>query len=93
MKREEEDVITSSMLREIIVNAVSHRDYSIINQKIEVGNSASRNHFIVKYLDNMRYIDGLGRGIPRVIKLFESRVIFEEIGVLFRVTVFFNQPA
>ena len=102
--------------REVLVNAVCHRDYSIINkktsvyiyknriemtspgklantltlEKIKVGNSALRNHFIVKNLDNMRYIDGLGRGVPRIIKAMGNRVKFEEIGILFRVTLFFK---
>ena len=118
MKRSEKETIPSGVIREILVNAVSHRDYSIVNkkssiyifedrieitspgklantltlEKIKVGNSALRNHFIIKYLDNMRYIDGLGRGIPRVIKAMGNQVIFEEIGILFRVTLFFNDP-
>ena len=118
MKRVEKETIPTHVIREVLVNAVCHRDYSIINkktsvyiyknrievtspgklantlnlEKIRVGNSALRNHFIVKYLDNMRYIDGLGRGIPSIIKAIGSRVQFEEIGNLFRVTLFFEEP-
>jgi len=115
LKREEQILIPVRVIREALVNAVSHRDYSIINrhttvyifsnrieitspgkiantltlEKIKVGNSAIRNHFLVKYLDNMRYIDGLGRGIPMIIKEMGERAIFEEIGELFRVTFLF----
>ncbi|MCP4753168.1 MAG: histidine kinase [Proteobacteria bacterium] len=117
MKRKEEVLLPAKAVREILVNAVSHRDYSLSDrkisvyifsnrveitspgkipntltlEKIKVGNSALRNHFVVKYLDNLRYIDGLGRGIPLVIKTLGERVVFEEIGILFRVTLFFNQ--
>lgn len=117
LKREEQILIPRRVIREALVNAVSHRDYSIINrqttvyifsnrieitspgkiantltlEKIKVGNSAIRNHFLVKYLDNMRYIDGLGRGIPMIIKDMKERAIFEEIGELFRVTFLFRQ--
>ena len=117
LKREEQILIPRRVIREALVNAVSHRDYSIINrqttvyifsnrieitspgkiantltlEKIKVGNSAIRNHFLVKYLDNMRYIDGLGRGIPMIIKEMKERAIFEEIGELFRVTFLFSQ--
>ena len=118
MRRKEKESIPFSVIREILVNAVCHRDYSISGQKtavylfsdrieitspgklantltlekIKTGNSALRNHFLVKYMDNMRYIDGLGRGIPRVIKEMKNRVQFEEIGVLFKVTLYFEEP-
>ncbi len=112
-KREEQQVFPSEVIREAMVNAVAHRDYSITNrkttvylyedrleitspgsiantlsiEKIKFGNSAPRNLFLVKYLDNMRYIDGLGRGIPRMIRLMQDRIDFAEIGILFRVTL------
>ncbi len=115
LKREEQILVPRRVIREALVNAVSHRDYSIINkqttvyifsnrieitspgriantltlEKIKVGNSAIRNHFLVKYLDNMRYIDGLGRGVPMIIKEMGERAIFEEIGELFRISFLF----
>ena len=39
----------------------------------------------------MRYVDGLGRGIPMIIKEMKERVKFEEIGDIFRVTLFLKQ--
>lgn len=114
LKREEKIKIPAKVIREALVNAVCHRDYSIINrhitvhmfndrveitspgkiantltlEKIKIGNSAIRNHFLLKYLDNMRYIDGIGRGIPMMIKEMKEKVRFEEVGELFRVTMF-----
>jgi len=101
-KREENILIPYKVIREAIVNAVSHRDYSISQRKISVylfsdrieitspgnlpnsltldkiryGNSAPRNIFLVKYLDNMRYFDGLGRGIPMMIQSMGEKVSF-----------------
>jgi ATP-dependent DNA helicase RecG len=109
-QRKENILIPHQVIREAIVNAVAHRDYSISQRKITVylfqnrleitspgklpntltldkiryGNSAPRNMFLVKYLDNMRYFDGLGRGIPMIIKAMGNKVEFEEIGILFK---------
>nr|VFJ64113.1 MAG: ATP-dependent DNA helicase RecG [Candidatus Kentron sp. FW] len=58
--------------------------------KIRYGNSAPRNIFLVKYLDNLRYFDGLGRGIPMMIKAMGERIRLEEIGGLFRTTLYPN---
>ena len=113
MKREETIQIPLKVIRETLVNAVCHRDYSMSTQKIFVylfrhrlevtspgkipntitvekmlyGYSAPRNIFLVKYLDNMRYIDGLGRGIPMIKRAMQEQVCFEEIGARFRVTL------
>ncbi|PHS35827.1 MAG: histidine kinase [Alkaliphilus sp.] len=80
------------VLREAIVNALVHRNYSIQGSKIrillfddriefhspgkipntvtiekmKIGVSYARNPFLVKYMENMRYIDKLGRGIPMI---------------------------
>ena len=112
-QREEKELIPLKVLRESIVNAVVHRDYSLSLQKIQVhvfsnrieitspgkltntltlmkiryGNSSPRNIFLVKYLDNMRYFDGLGRGIPMMLYLMEDKIKLTEIGELFRVTL------
>ncbi len=113
IKREETIQIPLKVIRETLVNAVCHRDYSMSTQKIVVylfsnrlevtspgklpntitvkkmlyGYSAPRNIFLVKYLDNMRYIDGLGRGIPTIKRAMREHVSFEDIGARFRVTI------
>jgi ATP-dependent DNA helicase RecG len=102
--------------RELIVNAVVHRDYAIsgsririfkfddrielrspgrlpntVNlEKIKYGVSYARNPVIVKFMENMRYIDQMGRGIPMVVKevnLKKGQILFEEIGEEFVVTL------
>ncbi len=115
-RRQETTLIPLKVLREAVVNAVVHRDYSLSQRKIQIhvfsdrleitspgklantltlskiryGNSAPRNIFLIKFLDNMRYFDGLGRGIPMMLKLMQERIRFAEIGELFRVTLSFN---
>lgn len=37
-------------------------------EKMKIGVSYARNPFIVKYMENLRYIDQLGRGIPMIIR-------------------------
>lgn len=37
-------------------------------EKMKIGISYARNPFLVKYMENLRYIDQLGRGIPMIIK-------------------------
>lgn len=59
-------------------------------RKIRYGNSAPRNLLLLKYLDNMRYIDGLGRGIPSMIQALGERVGFAEIGEIFTVTIWLS---
>jgi ATP-dependent DNA helicase RecG len=118
IKREEKIIVPRIVLREAIVNAVVHRDYSIYNEKIKififknrieiispgrlgntltiekikVGNSAPRNHFLLKYLDNMRYIDGLGRGIPMMFKemLNYGEILIKELGSQIKVELIFQ---
>lgn len=113
LRRAEQDPIPPAVIREALVNAVCHRDYSISRrriqiflfrdrleihspgrlpntltlQKIRYGNSAPRNLLLLKYLDNMRYIDGLGRGIPLMIRALGERVSFAETGEIFSVTI------
>ena len=113
LRREEEDPVSIRVLREIIVNAVCHRDYAIANRRIQIslfrdrlevsspgrlpntldlkkiryGNSAPRNFLLLKFLDNLRYIDGLGRGIPLLIRELGEGITFAEIGDIFRVSV------
>ncbi|HOW75501.1 MAG TPA: ATP-binding protein [Candidatus Competibacteraceae bacterium] len=106
LQRTEQEKIPLKVIREALVNAVCHRDYSLINRKIQIfiyrnrveirspgalpntltlekiryGNSAARNFFLLKYLDNLRYIDGLGRGIPMILREMGDRAQFAEIG-------------
>ncbi len=94
LKRVENEPYSQLALREAIINALVHRNYSITGSKIRVlmfedriefhspgrlpntitiakmkiGVSYSRNPFLVKYMENMRYIDQLGRGIPMIFK-------------------------
>ena len=94
LKREEREEYPLLVLREVIVNSLVHRNYSIVGSKIrifmfddriefrspgklpntvtiekmKIGVSYARNPFLVKYMENMRYIDQLGRGIPMIFK-------------------------
>lgn len=116
LQRTEQEKIPLKVIREALVNAVCHRDYSLINRKIQIsvyrnrveirspgalpntltlekiryGNSAARNLFLLKYLDNLRYIDGLGRGIPMILREMGDRAQFAEIGELFVLTLAFS---
>ncbi len=116
--REEKDIYPNVVLREALVNAVVHRNYSIIGSKIRVlmftdriefhspgklpntvtidkmkiGVSYARNPFLVKYMENLRYIDQLGRGIPMIIKnmkeLGAREPELKEIGEEFILTIY-----
>jgi len=90
--KREETTFPEKVFRELIVNALIHRDYSIhanifINifpQRIEIispgrlvntvtidkmkaGISIPRNPLIMKFMENYRYADKLGRGIPMIL--------------------------
>ncbi len=117
LQREEQEKIPAKVIREALVNAVCHRDYSLANRKIQVfmyrnrveirspgalpntltlekiryGNSAARNLFLLKYLDNLRYVDGLGRGIPMILREMGKRAQFETLGELFLLTLTYSR--
>ena len=102
--------------RELIVNAVVHRNYSILGsnirifhfddriefrspgrlpntvtiQKLRYGVSYAINPVVLKFLENLRYVDKLGRGLPMVwqeAKKLQREVLFEEIGEEFKVSL------
>lgn len=60
--------------------------------KMKIGVSFARNPFLVKYMENMRYIDQLGRGIPMIIKSMKAITNKEpklmEIGEEFILTIY-----
>ncbi len=117
MQRQEQSAISAKVIREALVNAVCHRDYSLVNRRISVyifrdrleivspgrlpntltvekiltGNSAPRNNFLLKYLDNMKFIDGLGRGVPMIRQEMGTRLCYEEEGELLRLTLYFKK--
>lgn len=61
-------------------------------EKMKIGVSYARNPFLVKYMENMRYIDQLGRGISMIIKEMKDRGVKEpdlrELGEEFILTVY-----
>ncbi len=59
-------------------------------EKLKLGVSYARNPVIVKFMENLRYIDKLGRGLPMVYRVGaegNKQVVFEEIGEEFRVVL------
>jgi ATP-dependent DNA helicase RecG len=115
-RRKASSAVPREVLREALVNAVCHRDYSIGTRKtqlyvfkdrielrnpgriantltlemIKYGNSAPRNIFLVKLMDNLRYIDGLGRGVPMIVRSMGGRAEFSEDGDVFRLVLRFS---
>jgi ATP-dependent DNA helicase RecG len=63
---------------------------SVSIEKIKLGVSYALNPIIVKFMENLRYIDKLGRGLPmvyRTAKQQNKEVIFQELGEEFSVTL------
>jgi ATP-dependent DNA helicase RecG len=60
--------------------------------KMKIGVSYARNPFLVKYMENLRYIDQLGRGIPMIIKTMKEagaqEPLLQELGEEFILTVY-----
>ena len=61
-------------------------------EKILTGNSAPRNQFLLKYLDNMKYIDGLGRGVPMIARETKGNFLYSEEGEILRLVLPFQAP-
>ena len=58
--------------------------------KLKAGVSYASNPILVKFMENLRYIDRLGRGLPMVyqeLRKLGREVIFKEVGEEFRVVV------
>ncbi|MFO1423606.1 MAG: putative DNA binding domain-containing protein [Candidatus Competibacteraceae bacterium] len=104
------------VFRELLVNALVHRNYAITGSRIRIQMFADRiefispgrlpnsvniaklpmgvsyavNPIIVKFMENMRYMDRLGRGLPMVwqtARKNQREVRFQEIGEEFQVTL------
>lgn len=60
--------------------------------KMKIGISYARNHFLVKYMENLRYIDQLGRGIPMILKTMKEagakQPLLQESGEEFILTIY-----
>ena len=91
--------ITGSRIRTLIFNEriemISPRKLpnTVTVEKLRVGVSYAANPVIVKFMENLRYIDKLGCGLPLVCQAAQKlgkEVLFEEIGEGFKVTLFWN---
>jgi ATP-dependent DNA helicase RecG len=63
---------------------------TITVEKLKAGVSYASNPVIVKFMENLRYIDKLGRGLPLVYMTAmqnNKNVVFEEIGEEFKVSL------
>jgi ATP-dependent DNA helicase RecG len=106
-------------IREVVVNAIAHRNYSIygssirifmFKNRIEVYSPGrlpntitlnnilyaqqTRNHFIVRILSNLNYMETLGMGIQKIIRLMKennnTEPKFEILDEEFKVTLMRN---
>lgn len=98
IKREDEIVFPEKAVREAVVNACVHRDYTIFGAKIRVllfndrlvvrspglppntltienmkiGYPVHRNPLLVKFISDYPFFEGLGRGVPMIIKVMKE---------------------
>lgn len=115
-KREESPHYPDKVFRELLVNAVVHRNYSISGsqirvllyqdriefispgrlpntvsiEKLSVGTSFARNPLLVRLMENLGYVDRLGRGLPMVCQEADRlgrKLHFQESGEEFRVVL------
>jgi ATP-dependent DNA helicase RecG len=116
LTREEQPAFPEDVLREVIVNAVAHRDYQVQGESIQifcfsdrirvyspgrlpghitveniVRERFSRNPVVVQVLADMGFIERLGYGIDRMLRLLESAgqpaPHFQETAAGFQVTL------
>jgi ATP-dependent DNA helicase RecG len=116
LTREESPAFPEDVLREVIVNAVAHRDYQVQGESIQifcfsdrirvyspgrlpghitveniVRERFSRNPVLVQVLADMGFIERLGYGIDRMLRLLKSAgqpaPRFEETAAGFQVTL------
>jgi len=121
LTREEQPVFPEDVLREVIVNAVAHRDYQVQGESIQifcfsdrirvyspgrlpghitveniVRERFSRNPVVVQVLADMGFIERLGYGIDRMLRLLQDAgqpaPRFQETAAGFQVTLN-TQPA
>lgn len=61
-------------------------------EKMKIGISYARNPFLVKYMENLRYIDQLGRGVPMIMKTMKEagakEPLLQESGEEFILTLY-----
>lgn len=117
LEREDKSEYPPEAVREAIVNAVAHRDYSVTGDQIRIFMFAdrievyspgrlpgpitvdniveerfSRNEAVVQVLADLGFIERLGYGIDRMIRLMQADDLpdpkFEETANGFRVTLF-----
>lgn len=122
LTREEQPSYPPDVLREVVVNAVAHREYAqdgesiralVFADRIEVYSPGrlpghitvenivrerfSRNPAIVQVLADMGFIERLGYGIDRMLRLLEEAghppPLFEETTAGFRVTLYARSAA
>lgn len=117
IKRKETAItLPEKVLREVIVNAAIHRNYSITGSQIRIlmfdnriefispgrlpntvtveklrsGVSYAINPVLVKFMDNLRYMDRLGRGFPMIYREMQKlglALLVRELGEELRVTL------
>lgn len=115
-QRVEKRLYPEAVFRELLVNAVVHRNYAIAGsririqqfedriefispgrlpntvtiEKLSMGVSYAVNPVLLKFMENQRYIDKLGRGLPMVYQAAKQKgvdVLFEESGEEFKVVL------
>ena len=115
-RTESANLLPERVFRELVVNAIVHRNYAIAGSRIRIfmfsdriefispgrlpntvtidklraGVSYAANPIIVKFMENMGYMDRLGRGFPLVIHEVSKQggdVAVRELGEELRVTI------
>ena len=64
---------------------------TITIEKLSAGVSYAVNPIVVKFMENLNYMDKLGRGLPMVFieaQKIGKQVVFQEIGEEFKVTLY-----